>query len=136
MKAVVDANILFSCFLKDGVTRHLWFNAELELIAPEFIVSEFKKYRAYLQGKYVEGFPPFDKLVDNVLKFVKLVPLEELKPYLPAAEHLSNDDKDWLYLACALKENAIIWSNDKEFKKQARVGIKTTKELVAEIGLL
>ncbi len=61
---------------------------------------------------------------------------EELMPYLPAAASLSTDSKDWMYLACALKEDSILWSQDKEFKRQTRVPVKTTEELAREAGKL
>ncbi|MDP2717958.1 MAG: PIN domain-containing protein, partial [Candidatus Micrarchaeota archaeon] len=52
MKLVVDANVLFSALIKDGLTRRVWFSPELELLAPEHLLLEFEKYRAFLRKKY------------------------------------------------------------------------------------
>jgi len=136
MKIVADANILFSCLLKAGLTRRLWFHPELELIAPAFIVKEFLKYRNELLKKYSGSEEEFEKLLSRILAQMKMVDEEDLRPYLPAAASLSSDAKDWLYLACALRENAQIWSHDKGFKKQIRIIIKGTEELAGEMGLL
>jgi len=136
MKATVDANILFACLIQEGQTRKLWFNPELRLFAPEFIVAEFLKYRKTIERKYGGKPQDFRKLMATVLEQVELVPDAELKPYLPAAASLTKDEKDWLYFACALKENTIIWSNDKEFRKQHRIKAKTTAEMAIEIGTL
>jgi predicted nucleic acid-binding protein len=78
----------------------------------------------------------FNQLLELTTSQLILVSDAELKPYLPAAASLINDSKDWLYLACALKENAILWSNDKEFKKQTRIKTKTTEEMMKETGQL
>ena len=136
MKIVVDANIIFACILRNGATRRLILNPELELIAPEFIVKEFAKYANELKAKYTGADPAFDKIVEDILSIIKLIPDEELQPYLPAAKHLITDEKDLLYLACALNQNAVIWTNDKEYKKQTRITIKTTSELLKEVGEL
>lgn len=45
MKLVVDANILFSCLIKEGKTIELFLNPFLKLYAPEFILREFEKYK-------------------------------------------------------------------------------------------
>jgi predicted nucleic acid-binding protein len=58
-----------------------------------------------------------------------------LRPYIPDASELSEDPDDWLYLACALRENAAIWTHDKDFSGQLRVRILSTKELAEELGL-
>lgn len=136
MKAVVDANALFSCLLKDGLARKLWFKQELELYSPDFLMLEFLKYRQYLLQKSLLSETDFNAVFEKLFAKITVVPKKDLTAFIPAAATLSNDSKDWPYLACALKEDAIIWSEDKEFKKQKRVGVKTTSELGKETGLL
>jgi len=41
MKLIVDANILVSGLLKDGITRELLIYNDLELFTPEFIYKKF-----------------------------------------------------------------------------------------------
>jgi predicted nucleic acid-binding protein len=136
MRVTVDANILFSALIKEGKTRRVWFNPEIELCAPQFLLKEFLKYRDYLLKKFSGTPEEFQNLSKTILLQVFFVSDSGLKPFLPAAAYLSNDAKDWLYLACALKEDTIIWSNDREFKKQKRIKIKTTKEMIEETGML
>ena len=136
MKLVVDANVLFSALLRKGLTRHLWFHPEMQLFAPEFILNEALSHNAELLKKYGGTREEFLRLFECLAGQVSLVSDSDLKPYLPAASTLSQDSKDWLYLACALYANAAIWSQDKDFQGQARVEIKTTIELANEIGLL
>ncbi|MBU1197295.1 PIN domain-containing protein [Candidatus Micrarchaeota archaeon] len=136
MKTVIDANVLFAALLKDGMTRRLLFNPDLQLYAPKFIAREYLKYRTYLLGKYAYGEKKFDALIRDVLSFIELVPDRELKPYLPAARTLVSDPKDWLYVAVALKENAAVWSNDKDLKAQTRIPVYSTAELAKKVGIL
>lgn len=136
MKATVDANVLFSALLKQGLTRRIWFSPQMELFAPAFLLEEFRKYDSFLQKKFSGTPQEFLALCEKLFSQVRFVPDNELKPFLPAAASLSNDPKDWLYLACALKENTEIWSNDKEFKKQKRIKTATTTELAEKEGTL
>lgn len=136
MKVTVDANSLFSALLRKGKSRKIWFDPVVELYAPYFLLKEFQKYSSFLQKKFLGNAKEFRLLSKKLLSQVFFIQDNELKPYLPAAASLSDDPKDWLYLACALKEDTIIWSNDKEFKKQSRIKIKTTGEMIKEIGSL
>jgi len=133
MRLVADANVLFSSIIRDGTTRRIWFHPQVSLCAPATIVIEFMKYRDHILRK--SGRPPeeVDTLVEKALAQVKIIGDETLKPYLPAAASLISDSKDWLYLACALKENATVWSNDKGFERQKRVSIRSTTELIEEL---
>lgn len=136
MKATVDANILFSALLRKSITRRIWFNPELELYAPAHLLAEFQKYRCFLLKKFGGSEDEFSGLYLKLLSQVHFIPDDKLKPFLPAAASLSGDPKDLLYLACSLAEDTILWSNDKGFKKQSRIMVLNTEEIVQEIGML
>ncbi len=136
MKVTVDANILFSALLKDGATRRVWFNPGLELFAPAFLLSEFYKYKSYLTKKFSGSGEEFEELLGKLIVQARFVADEELVPFLPAASSLTNDEKDWLYVACALCKNTVIWSNDKGFRNQRRVEVFSTEELIKKTGSL
>lgn len=136
MRATIDANILFSTLIRKGLTRKIWFGPEMNLYAPRFLLVEFQKYHGFLQKKFRGTDEEFKLLSQKLLSQVKFVPDQELNPFLPAAASLIKDPKDWLYLACALKEDTVIWSNDKGFKKQGRIKIFSTTEMKEETGAL
>lgn len=136
MKVTVDANILFSALIRRGITRKIWFGPEIELYSPEFILMEFQKYKSFLQKKFNGTQEEFQLLTQKLLSQINFISDYELKPFLPASASLIKDPKDWLYLACALKEDTIIWSNDKGFKKQERIKTLLTTEMKEEFGLL
>lgn len=134
MKLVADANVLFSALLKKGLSRRLWFHPEVQLFAPAFLARETAGKRRELLKKYGGSAEEFDRLLFLLLRQVSLVSDDELAPYLPAAASLSSDSKDWLCLACALRCDSAIWTHDKEFQKQSRVGVLTTAELAVRLG--
>lgn len=136
MKLAVDANVLISALLRKGATRRLWFHAQVELYAPEFILTEAVRHESELAKKFRGTLEEFRRLRQLLLEQVEVVPDASLKPYLPAAAALTKDPQDWLYLACALYADAGLWSHDKGFLKQARVKVWTTEQLGNEIGLL
>ncbi len=136
MRLTVDANILFSCLLKKGITRRIWFKGPVELYSPEFILAEFAKYRGELLDKFGGSEEDFDLILQKTLRYITIVSNEELTPFIPAAASLISDKKDWLYLACALKEGTDIWTSDKGFRGQRRVHVWTTEELAKKTGIL
>lgn len=136
MNCTVDANIFFAALAKNSATRRLWFFQELTLYSPIFLLNEFQKYKSYLFKKYSGTQEEFETLTNDLLSQLRFVSYDALKPFLPAASSLIMDSQDWLYLACALKEDTVIWSNDQGFKKQNRVKVYTTTEMMREFGLL
>ena len=136
MEITIDANIVFACLIKDSDTRKIIFSADVDLYAPTFLLNELQKYFPIIKKKSGLSDIDFSNLVARVLVQITLIPDIELKPFVLAASSLTTDKKDWLYLACALYKDTVIWSNDKEFKKQNRVRVFTTEELIKEVGHL
>ncbi len=136
MKVTVDANILFSCLIKGGLTRKVWLSPTLSLYSPDFILEELEKYRPLLLKKHGGSEEQLSALLEKMLRVVRFVPDKELLPFIPAASTLLKDKKDIFYLACALKEGTVVWSNDKGFKSQKRAGVFTTEEMAKEFGHL
>jgi predicted nucleic acid-binding protein len=132
MDITIDANILFACLIKDSDTRKLFFSPNFELYAPVFMLTELQKYFQLIKKKSGLSDLDFSNLVARILVQVTIVNDTELAPFVVAASSLTSDKKDWLYLACALYKNTVIWSNDKEFKNQKRVKIFTTGEMLKE----
>jgi predicted nucleic acid-binding protein len=129
VRITIDANVLFAALIKGGQTRKMLTNPELRIFAPTFIFVELLKYKTEILKKSKGTSEELTYLTAILLKNISIIDDEKLAPYLPAAQTLIKDPKDILYFACALYSDTIIWSNDKEFKKQRRIKIKTTEEL-------
>jgi predicted nucleic acid-binding protein len=130
MDLVVDANILFAAVIKSGVTSHLLFRESFHLYAPEFIFTEFEKYKNTLKEKTERSDQEIEELFKVFERRISLVPREEIKPFIPKAKKISPDPKDVQYVALALKLNIAIWSNDKDLKeKQTVIKVYSTDEV-------
>lgn len=135
MKLVADANVFFSAFLRDGLTRRIWLDAPIKLHAPQFMLDEFRKHAPTLLQK--SGLRPeevgevFKKLVSRL----RLSADDELAAYIPASEKLTVDPKDEKYVACALEVGADLWSRDRHLR-QPRIKCWSTEELARHFGYL
>lgn len=135
MKLVADANILFSAFIKKGLTREVWFDPRVQLFAPAYVLDEYSKYAADLCQRSGLGEKAASALFGRLVRRLSLVSTDELTPYITAASHLTDDPKDAPYVACALSVGADIWTHDRHFR-QPRVRVWSTHALAEELGLL
>jgi len=130
MKLVVDANVLFSLLIKEGKTKELFMDFSLDLYAPEFVFDELEKHRQEILEKTKRSNDEFNSVLDIFEKIVKVVPTKDLTAYAENAKQISPDENDVSYFALALKLNCPIWSNDKELKKQNKIKVYSTEDLI------
>lgn len=129
MKLIVDANILFSAVIKDGITRSMLLNLQLDLFAPDFVLEEFAKYEQYLKSKSNCSEKQFKSVFNDFIKLITIVTKQEYANNIEKAKLISPDIKDSMYFALAQKLNCSIWSNDKRLKAQKKVKVFSTDEL-------
>lgn len=131
MDLVTDANIVFAALIKESKTYELIFDEKLHLFTTEFFFTEFKEHSEEIQEKTGKTEEELNHLLDVLKKKIKLIPLEELLPYVDEAEKISPDPDDVAYLALALKLKCAIWSQDRKLKeKQHKVQVYSTEDLV------
>jgi predicted nucleic acid-binding protein len=131
MKLVVNANILFSFFKEDSSTRELICRFEiLELFTPSFCIEEILKYKKVICKKSGISEKSFEKALNELKVFVKIVPVSEYSAFLKKAVKISPDPDDADFFALALKLGCPIWSNDSKLKRQSEVNVVSTKELM------
>jgi len=121
---------LFSILIRKGKTEDILFNYNLHIFAPEFLFEEFNKYAALILGKTGRNKEEFEELVRIIKKKIKTVPNEETEKYINKAGKISPDKNDIDYFALALKLKCPIWSNDKELKKQEKITVYSTEDLI------
>ena len=131
MDLVVDANEIFAAIIKESKTHELIFDERLHLFTTEFFFAEFKEHSEEIQEKTDKTDEELNHLLDVLKKKIKLIPLEELLPYVNEAEEISPDRDDVAYVALALKLKCAIWSQDRKLKeKQNKVQVYSTEDLV------
>ena len=132
MNFIVDANIIFSSLIKEGKSAELLLNLDLNLYSPEFLLEEIEKYEEEILRKTKRSNDEFEDLFQMIKLIIKIIPKNEFQDYLEPAKEISYDIGDIQYLALALKLKCPIWSNDKDFKKQNKVKVFSTNELLKE----
>jgi predicted nucleic acid-binding protein len=130
MKLVVDTNILFNYFWKFSITRKILMHEDMELFAPEFALEEINKYQKEIMHKNNLNQEEFEHTKFNLAIAIKFIPLEEYSKLLKTALKISPDPNDIDFFALAIKLKLPIWSNDAQLKKQNKIEIITTTELI------
>jgi predicted nucleic acid-binding protein len=105
----------------------------IELLAPEFLLEEFKKHSKLILEKTNRSQTEFDDLINIFKDKIIFAPYSFFSDCLNLANKISPDPNDSAYFALALKLNCSIWSNDKRLKNQDEIKIYSTQDL---IGLL
>ncbi|MEJ2294922.1 MAG: PIN domain-containing protein [Candidatus Lokiarchaeota archaeon] len=137
MKLIVDANILLAALIKKGLTAELLISDKLQLLAPEFLLIEFSKYKNLILNKTHRKEKEFNHFLELLREQITIIPKKEITPFMDEAIKISPDPKASIYLACAISLKSNIWSNDKKLKHgQKRITVYSTEELIEKTGLL
>jgi predicted nucleic acid-binding protein len=139
MKLVVDTNILFSFFKQLSITRDIILSGVFDMISPDHSKTELRKYSAELLSKSKISSTQFESVLIELDSYLDFIKLDNYSEKISEAYELGNsvpkqeyeefiDDID--FFALALNEDCPIWSNDKLFKKQSRIEVFNTFELM------
>jgi len=136
LKLVVDANIIFAALIKNSTTRSIILKNELSLYVPEFFFEELKYRQDLLLMKSGLSQESLNELINKLILTadIKTIQSREFKQYLNRAIKISPDKKDIQYFALAIKLKCSIWSNDKDLKKQNKIKIYSTEELIKNLS--
>ena len=135
MLIVADANELFGAIISRSKTLELFLDSNLEIVSPKFILDEFNKYKKLItekSGLTEKEVFSFLFLIKPKIKFFKT---DDFKDFLKEAKSITPDPNDVEYIALALKLNCPLWSEDKSLKKQGKVRVLSTSELIKMLGL-
>ncbi len=135
MLLVIDANAVIAALLTSkGKTAELLFSEELSLIAPEFILDEIEEHKDEIMARGKFSDEEFGTLLALIQKRITFISIWEFEDSLDEAYRITPDEDDAAYLALALKQECGVWSNDKKIKKQGKVKIFATHELVQKFS--
>ena len=140
MQLVVDSNELFAGIITKGKELQSWtldvlFSDKVKLFAPFRLLAELEKNREEIMAKSGFSERDFNVFVGILKMRIEFIPLEMFLDKLTEAKELAPHPKDIEFFALALKFNLEIWSEEKSFKKQSKVKIYNTKDLVELLKL-
>jgi len=132
MRLVVDANVVISALIADSKTRELVVTLDPDLLTPQFVHDEIENYEDLIAEK--SGMEPrrVQRFVDLLFQYIEVVPADEFSSYIEGADEAigETDPDDVLYVACALANDAHIWSDDSDFKEQDIVEAYSTSDVI------
>jgi len=135
MDLVVDANVLSAALMRRNVTHALLFREDVRCHAPDLIFEELDRYSDEIRSKTEVEEYKFHRLVETFRRRIRMVPEEEIEPFIEGAMEIAPDINDMLYLAAAMSMNIPIWSNDRALKeKQNRITVYSTNDLLKVLG--
>ena len=130
MQIVADANPLISIIIKPGKPIELLFLESLELVAPSLLFEEIAQNKETIMRKSELGSEDVDKFITLLKEHIEIIPEQEFLAFREEAIEICPDKKDIVYFALALYLQCPIWSNEKQLKKQDKVKIYATHELI------
>jgi len=132
---VIDANILFAILIKEGITEKIMFSDNIHLYAPEYLFTEFQKHEKEILEITQRSQTDFSRLIGVLERRIDLVPFSKFCDFFEEAKTLLDDKNDAAYLAVCIAKQMPLWSNDRGFKKQNRVEIFTTEDIIRKLDL-
>ena len=131
---LIDSNIIISALIKDGLTRNILTNFNVNFTFPQNGIQEIYSYKTEIMKKANLTENEFNILLMRILKYIRIIPLDIIFKFKEDApkimEHIDKDDV--IFIAAALALKCSIWSEDKHFKKQKAIKILTTKDILEE----
>lgn len=134
---VIDTNILFS-FFRDNPVRAIILNADLlgiKLVSPEYALDELRNNKDALVKYAKVDRTEVEGLISILYSFIEIKPVSFFEEFREEAKRISPDQKDTPFFALALKLDAAIWSNEPRLKRQPKVNVFSTREMMAEFGV-
>ena len=120
MRLVVDANVVISALVADSKTRELIVTLEPGLLTPQFVHDEIENYEALIVEK--SGMEPqrVRQFVDLLFQYIKVVSADEFHHGIGEANEAigRTDPDDVLYVACAIAQDAAVWSDDSDLRSR------------------
>lgn len=138
MNLVIDANRLFSVIITGKLSSsamEIFFSDSVNFFAPFRMLAELENNREEIRLKSGFSHEDFDNFISVAKLRVKFMPLEDFIDSIPESKIISPHSKDIEYFALALSLNCALWSDEKAFKKQLKVKVFSTSELLKELGL-
>lgn len=133
MRLVLDTNIVLKALIKDSVVRGMLLRSPHEFVIPDHAIEETKKHMDVIASKSGLAEKEIDAILHALPINVEVIPAAKVASKMRDAEAAMSpiDASDVPFVAACLSANCDgIWSDDKDFKRQHKVRVWTTKEVL------
>ena len=132
LKIIVNTNRIIAALIKDSVSRKLIYHANIEFLGIYFSGKEIEKYRNPIIKKANITELEFEKLLYQLNDKLIFIEDELINLHMEEAKKImfKIDPDDVPFIAAALATDADIWSDDPHFKRQKRIKVWQTKDLL------
>jgi predicted nucleic acid-binding protein len=122
-----------AALIKNASSRYVLFFPNFEFFAPDFLLDELEKYREEIHEKTKLSQDQFDKIFNDAISKVHLVPIFSYQEEIQEAEgimsHIDNKDVPFIAVGLSLKIKEI-WTEDKHFSNQKIMKVYSTHDLI------
>jgi predicted nucleic acid-binding protein len=133
LKFVLDTNVILKALIKDSVVRGILLRSSHEFLIPEHAIDETRKHLGTVAEKSGLSASEINSVIGTLLVSIKVVPAEKVVSKWKEAEDIMArvDMGDVPFVAAATSVSCDgIWSDDKHLRRQDKVRVWTTKEIV------
>jgi len=133
MKIILDVNVILSALIRDSTTRKIILNSQFDFYFPEPSLHKIRKYKDYILEKSGLSEEEYNKIMEILFKYLKLVPTEEIVKNWDEAKKIMEhiDPEDVVFIATALGiHDSVIWSDDRHFEKQDKIKTLKTEDVI------
>ena len=133
MRIVLDTNIILKALIKNSRVRGILLNPRHQFYVPEYAVEETRKHILVVKEKTGLSESEIERVFDVLLSNLRVIPPKRVMRRFEEAQSImrSIDTKDAPFVAAALSiASDGIWSDDVHLKRQSRVRVWNTREMV------
>ncbi len=134
MKLVLDTNVILTALIRDSLVRAAIVSPRHQFFVPESAIEEIHEHLGVVELK--SGLPreEIQIALNMILLGVDVVTLEDMgdkwKEAVRVMERIDIEDAPFVGAALSMSCDGI-WSDDKHLKRQKRIRVWTTKEILA-----
>lgn len=129
----MDTNIILKALIKNSKVRAILLSPNHQFYIPEYAVEEVEKHLPLLIEKTGLSEEDIKLALSIILTNIQVIPSENILAKWNEAEEImkSIDKGDVPFIAAALSIPCDdIWSDDKDFKRQRRLKVWSTREMM------
>ena len=133
MDLIIDANCVIAGLIKDSVSREIILHEYLHFYSPDYLKKEIRKYKPYIMKKGNYSGEVFEIILFHLFDNILFIPddhfIDKMDDAIEVMKDIDINDAPYVALGLSLNVNKI-WTNDFHFKKQDKLEIYQTEDLL------